>query len=315
MPARTGPERRALQVLARVVSESPFRATELIDRVCAGTREAFGLERVEWSAERLVPVAVKGRPPPDEADLSVLNALGEAAAAVADRARDVDHADRVKTDFVSIASHELRTPISVVHGIAATLQARAGELEEQQTKALLGTLVQQTARLRDLADQLLDLSRIGADGIPLRPERFSPRERLEELLPRFAADRLDDVHVSADAALELWTDPVAFERVAANLVLNALRYGEPPVEVRTELDDGFRLVVEDNGPGVAPEFVPHLFERFSRSDETRRAGAPGTGLGLAIAGAYADAMGGALSYEPAQPHGARFTLSLPAARS
>lgn len=315
MAARTGGERRALQVLARVVSDSPFRAPELIDGVCAGTRDAFGLERVEWDAERLVAVPVEGTPPPDAADLSVLNALGEAAAAVADRARDVDHADRLKTDFVSIASHELRTPISVVHGIAATLQARAGELEEQQTTALLGTLVQQTARLRDLADQLLDLSRIGADGMPLHPERFSPRERIEELLPRFAADRLDEVCIVADPELVLVTDPVAFERVVANLILNALRYGKPPVEVRVEVDEDVRLVVEDSGPGVAPAFAPHLFERFSRSDESRRAGAPGSGLGLAIASAYADAMGGSLSYEPAQPHGARFTLSLPAAQS
>jgi hypothetical protein len=108
MAARTAPEKRALQVLARVVSDSPFRPAELIDRVCAGTREAFGLEGVEWRPEGLVPVPRAGEPAPDEADLSVLSALGEAAAAVADRARDIDRADRLKTDFVSIASHELR---------------------------------------------------------------------------------------------------------------------------------------------------------------------------------------------------------------
>ena len=77
----------------------------------------------------------------------------------------------------------------------------------------------------------------------------------------------------------------------------------------------FRLVVEDRGPGVAPEFVPRLFERFSRSDETRRTGQSGAGLGLSIASAYADAMGGRLEYQDAEPHGARFTLSLPEARS
>jgi signal transduction histidine kinase len=302
-------------VLARVVADSPFRAGDLIDRVCAGARDAFGLKRVEWDHEQLVPVPREGQPPPDATDLSVLTALSEAAAAVADRARAVDHADRLKTDFVSIASHELRTPISVVHGIAATLQARAGSLEQGQTDALLSTLVQQTARLRDLADQLLDLSRIGADGMPLLPERFAPRERLDELVPRFAGERRDDIRIEADPELELETDPVAFERVAANLILNALRYGEPPVEVRIDGVDGFRLTVEDRGPGVPPQFVPHLFERFSRSDDSRRSGTTGSGLGLAIACAYADAMGGRLAYEPAQPNGARFTLSLPAARS
>jgi len=317
MPLQTAPEERALHVLARVVADSPFRARELIDRVCAGTRDAFGFARVEWHPpDALVPVTQEGEPPPDEADLSVLNALGEAAAAVAERARDVDEADRLRNHFVSVASHELRAPISVVHGIAATLHARSGELREEQVHMLLGTLVQQTGRLRDLADQLLDLSRIESGGLPCTPERFRPRERLEDLLPRIAADRLEDVRLLVDPDVELVTDPTAFERVAANLVLNALRYGAPPVEIRAEAGNGdARLVVEDRGPGVEPEFVPRLFDRFSRSDETRRVGAPGAGLGLSIASNYARAVGGALRYEAAEPRGARFTLSLPAARS
>jgi signal transduction histidine kinase len=315
MPARAVSEERALHVLARVVSDTPFRARELIDRVCAGTREAFGFKRVEWRPPvGLVPVPGEGQPPPDQADLSILSALGEAAAAVAEKARDVDRADRRKTDFVSVASHELRTPISVVHGIAATLHARIDDLDGMQVHALLGTLVQQTDRLRDLADQLLDLSRIESGRPGLQPDRFRPRDRLEELLPRIAAGRRD-VRIDVDPGIELVTDPIAFERVAANLILNALRYGEPPVEVRGENGKAFRLVVEDHGEGVPAEFVPHLFERFSRSDDTRRAGAPGAGLGLSIACAYAEALGGHLAYEEADPHGARFTLSLPATRS
>ena len=79
-------------------------------------------------------------------------------------------------------------------------------------------------------------------------------------------------------------------------------------------DEQFRLVVEDHGPGVAPEFVPRLFERFSRSDESRRSGprAPASG---SRSPRPTRALGGELGYEPAQPRGARFTLSLPAARS
>jgi signal transduction histidine kinase len=315
MPVGTASEERALQLLARVVADSPFRARELIERVCAGTRDAFGFKRVEWQPpDVLVPVPEQGRPPPGEDELSVLTALGEAAAAVADRARDVDRAERRKTDFVSVASHELRTPISVVHGIAATLHARVSDLDEPQAHALLATLVQQTDRLRDLADQLLDLSRLesGAGGTA---ERFHPRERLDDLLPRFAGDRQADVRIDVDQKLELETDPIGFERVAANLILNALRHGEPPVEVRAEDGGAFRLVVEDHGEGVPPDFVPLLFERFSRSDDTRRAGLVGTGLGLSIACAYAESLGGHLEYEDAEPHGARFILSLPAARS
>ena len=309
-------EERALHVLTRVVSDSPFRARELIDRVCVGTREAFGFKRVEWHPpDGLVPVAREGEPQPDQTDLSVLSALGEAAAAVAERARDVVDADRLKYDFVSVASHELRAPISVVHGIAATLNARLDDLRDDQVHALLNQLVLQTDRLRDLADQLLDLSRIESGGAVGPPEHFDPRERLDDLLPRIAGERAGDVRVLVEPGSTLVVDPLAFDRVAANLILNALRYGAPPVEVRAEPGDPFRLVVEDHGPGVAPEFVPRLFERFTRSDDSRRTGVPGSGLGLSIASAYAKAFGGKLAYEPAQPRGARFTLSLPAARS
>jgi signal transduction histidine kinase len=309
-------EERALQVLTRVVSDSPFRARELIDRVCVGTREAFGFKRVEWHPpDGLVPVPGEGEPPPDKADLSVLSALGAAAAAVAEKARDVGDADRLKRDFVSIASHELRAPISVVHGIAATLQARVDDLRGDQVHALLGQLVMQTDRLRDLADQLLDLSRIESGGAVGPPERFDPRERLDDLLPRIAGERAGDVRVLVEPGTTVVVDPVAFDRVAANLILNAIRYGAPPVEVRGEPGDPFCLVVEDRGPGVAPEFVPRLFERFTRSDDSRRTGVQGSGLGLSIATAYAKAFGGKLAYEPAQPRGARFTLSLPVARS
>ena len=315
MPPGTATEERALHVLARVVADSPFRARELIDRVCTGTRDAFGFKRVEWRPPHaLVPVPDEGEPPPDEADLSVLTALGEAAAAVADRARDVDHAERVKNDFVSIASHELRAPISVVHGIAATLQARVEDLDVHQVRALLGSLVQQTDRLRNLADQLLDLSRVDSPDSG-RVDRFRPRALLDELVPRITGDRVGEVRVLVEPHRELTADATAFERVAANLILNALAHGEPPVQVRAEDDVEFRLVVEDSGEGVAPEFVPRLFERFSRSDETQRSGSPGVGLGLSIAAAYAAALGGRLGYEQARPHGARFTLTLPAARS
>jgi signal transduction histidine kinase len=93
--------------------------------------------------------------------------------------------------------------------------------------------------------------------------------------------------------------------------VNAFRYGAPPVTVRADQRDRhFRLTVEDRGPGVAPEFVPDLFERFTRSGGNRASG-DGTGLGLAIARSYANAHRGDLIYHHAEPHGARFELVLP----
>ena len=118
--------------------------------------------------------------------------------------------------------------------------------------------------------------------------------------------------VDIDPALEATVDPGVFDRILSNLVTNALRYGGPPITVFAgQVDGRLKVAVEDRGEGVPTEFVPALFERFSRSDSARPKG-PGTGLGLAIARSYAEAHQGELAYREAEPHGARFEVVLPA---
>jgi len=137
------------------------------------------------------------------------------------------------------------------------------------------------------------------------------RERLETVVAAAAGVHLEDVVLEVDEGLEVRIDPAALDRIVSNLVTNALRYGRPPVVVRAErADRHFRLAVEDAGPGVPDEFVPSLFERFTRS-RSGRDRVTGTGLGLAIARSYAAAHGGDLIYEPADPTGARFRLVIP----
>jgi signal transduction histidine kinase len=139
------------------------------------------------------------------------------------------------------------------------------------------------------------------------------RARVEELIAAVASDRPGDVEVDVAPELEAEADPTAFDRIVSNLVVNALRYGRPPVVVRADrANDHLRVVVEDRGEGVPPEFVPDLFERFTRSRQAR-ARAIGTGLGLAIARSFARAHQGDLTYAAAEPTGARFELLLPAA--
>jgi signal transduction histidine kinase len=255
-------------------------------------------------------------------ELELLTTLGWVAAVFVDKAdryaeleralEELRDIDRVKSDFISIASHELRTPLAAVHGIAATLHFRGNELAREQLGQLRSTLYGQTARITALVDQLLDLSRLDAGAVKLEPERFRPRERIEGLLPTIAADRLGEIELAVPPALEVVTDPAGFTRIVANLVTNALKYGGPPVEVLAEEPNGsFKLVVQDRGEGVDPDFVPLLFDRFSRADAVRRGQLVGAGLGLAIARSFAQTLGGDLLYEPAQPHGARFALVLP----
>jgi two-component system sensor histidine kinase MtrB len=114
------------------------------------------------------------------------------------------------------------------------------------------------------------------------------------------------LELEVDESLAVNADPLVLERVIANLLTNAVRYGAPPIVLRAEQSETYlRIAVEDRGEGVLPELAPHIFERFSRGNE-----AAGTGLGLAIARAYARAHGGDLFYSPLEP-GARFELILP----
>jgi signal transduction histidine kinase len=257
-----------------------------------------------------------------EQELLLLSTLGRVAAVFIDKADQystLEHAleelrrvDQTKTDFVGVASHELRTPIAVVHGIASTLHLRGHELTDDQLDELRQTLFEQTTRLAALAQSLLDLSRIDAGSVRPEPQRFRPRERIETLLSQIAPDRLGDVRVVVRPDLELVTDPDALERIVANLVTNALHYGAPPVKVQAVEAEPFRLLVEDHGNGVDPGFVERLFDRFSRGRESERQRVGGAGLGLAIARSYAVALGGDLLYEDRCP-GARFALELPGA--
>jgi signal transduction histidine kinase len=223
----------------------------------------------------------------------------------------LERADEIKTNFVALAAHELRTPAATVHGLVETIYVRRDELSETQLRELEEALREQTARLRRLVDQLLDMSRLDAEAVKIEPEPLKIRERVEEVLALNAGERAPDVTVDVPGELQAKVDSAAFERILSNLIVNALRYGEPPVKVSAhQTDRHFRLTVEDSGEGVAPEFVPNLFDRFTRgAPATRRVG--GTGLGLAIARSYARAHDGDLIYEPAHPRGARFQFVLP----
>jgi signal transduction histidine kinase len=161
-----------------------------------------------------------------------------------------------------------------------------------------------------LVEQLLDLSRLDADAIDIVPEHVRVRAHVEEIVRSVAPDpRAVEVDVPDDATATV--DRNVLDRVIGNLLTNAFRYGAPPVIVSAERTDRhLRVSVRDQGRGVAPEFIPDLFERFSRS-EGSRASATGTGLGLAIARSYARAHGGDLFYEDAVPSGAVFRLVLP----
>ena len=170
-------------------------------------------------------------------------------------------------------------------------------------------LSQQSKRLFELVENLLDLSRLEADSLRISPVEIEVRERLEEIVDVVVDG--SEIRIDVAEGLRAVVDAQAFDRILSNLLANAVRHGAPPFFVSAASSSGeLSVTIEDRGSGVAEEFVGSLFERFTRGATPSGEGA---GLGLSIAQSYARAHGGTLTYEPAKPHGARFRLILPVA--
>src|SRR5205823_2085243 len=136
-------------------------------------------------------------------------------------------------------------------------------------------------RLDALAAQLLDLAHLDAGTVPVRLERLRLRARVEQIVSVLAEQR--ELRIEVPPQLEAHADPVAFDRIVSHLLANALRYGAPPIRIGAlERGGGVSLLVEDAGRGVAAEFAPLLFDRFTRSGESALHVPEGAGLGLAI---------------------------------
>ena len=193
-------------------------------------------------------------------ELNLIRTLGALTGLALDRARlfaqeretlrALRHADQLKTDFIALAAHELRTPVTSVHGFVRTLNSAGERLGDASRRELSIALEQQTSRMMTLVEQLLDLSRLDAEAVSIQPEPLRLKERLQELVAATGAER-DTVAVEVADELEALLDPMVVERVVTNLVTNALRYGAPPVLVHAERRDRHvRIAVEDRGDGA-----------------------------------------------------------------
>ena len=241
-------------------------------------------------------------------DVELLELVAARVALAIERARlheEVRLLDRLKTNFVAIASHELRTPATAVYGVLTTLERRGDELTPEVRDQLLRTGVEQGERLRRLLEELLDLSRLDSGAIKVDPKPLVVRPALEQIA-RLALAPGTPVSFDVPVDLAAVADRLVLDRVVSNLLSNATRYGEPPFRVSAEQRDRhLRITVSDEGAGVPEELRSRLFERFAPGAETGS-----SGLGLAIARLYARAHGGDIVYDPLD-RGARFELILP----
>jgi signal transduction histidine kinase len=233
--------------------------------------------------------------------------------------RTLDELRRLSTlraDFVSLVSHELRSPMASVIGSARTLRQRWRELSAEQREAFLDLIAAETDRLSGLIGDVLDTSRIEAGTFTYE---FGVVDVAELVRDSVAAASLgqDEVAVSATVPEPLPAvrgDRERLRQVLANLLENAVKYStaEGGVLVHAFADVGaVRVEVADSGPGIASEHHQLIFEKFGRV-ATDGSGKPGTGLGLFIARSIAEAHGGSLAVRSEPRRGATFTLTLPA---
>jgi two-component system sensor histidine kinase KdpD len=221
----------------------------------------------------------------------------------------------VRDEFLAHASHELRTPLSHIKGFVSTLRQTDIEWDDESRADFLAETEREADRLGKMITDLLDMTRLESGGLdPSHRTRVTPLELVDGGVNRvhgLLADRAVELDVPEDLPNVL-VDVAQAERVIANLLENAAKYGPPDRPIRVgagRVDSSVVICVDDEGPGIPQDSLERIFEKFVRLQPTART-VPGTGLGLAISRYIAEAHGGSLRAE-ALARGARFVLTLP----
>lgn len=216
-------------------------------------------------------------------------------------------------EFVSIASHDMRTPLAVVDGsIQILLKASANN--ETPDPQMLGLVQRQTRSLIVLVNDLLTTSRIDAGALMAEPIAVNVHSLFEKVSETVM--QAQPLEIECENELYVLADPSHAERIMVNLLMNAYKYGSPPFQLRgtATTSDEVELRVLDQGAGIPTSLQPRLFERFVRSAEAVAKDA-GTGLGLSIVKGLTEANGGSVQYEGTSAAGASFVVRLPAAKA
>jgi two-component system phosphate regulon sensor histidine kinase PhoR len=225
--------------------------------------------------------------------------------------------ERIRRDFVANASHELRTPLTSIRGFVEALED--GAIAEPPTaERFLGKIRTHADRMADLVEDLLELSRLEAGERPPQWEEVPPVEIAEDVAASFAerAGRKEISLTRSDSgAPTVVTDADRLRRIVENLVDNAVKYtptgGHVEIVTAPGPNGGSILEVRDDGPGIGPEHLPRIFERFYRVDKARSRELGGTGLGLAIVKHLAEGMGASLGVTSKVGKGTVFTVTVP----
>jgi signal transduction histidine kinase len=245
--------------------------------------------------------------------------FGKLAASFEAMARQLAELDKLKAEVVSVASHELKTPINVILGYTQLLQQEIyGPLTEKQ-RGVASILERQIKQLSHLVHQLLDITRFEAGGgkLDIRPlELHGFLHNLEDAFQVLADQRGIRFQLSLDEALPhtVYWDGDRMNEVIGNLLSNAFKFTEQGGEVDLDVmpvDQGLQLEVKDTGAGIPADQLPRIFEKFYQADNQRMASQAGTGLGLAIVRQIVEAHGGSVACDSTPGVGTSFTIILP----
>jgi signal transduction histidine kinase len=245
--------------------------------------------------------------------------LGDLARSFETMTAQLRELDRLKAEFVSVASHEIKTPLSVIRGYVTLLaDGIYGDVNEQQHKTLEAVSAQ-TDRLGRLVHRLLDVSRFEAGGARLELRDIDLHAFFDDLTADFRVLATQNgiefpVRLAPDLPPTIVGDEDRLSEVLGNLLSNAFKFTDAGGTIRVEAarcDGGIQVEVEDTGVGIAQDKLPRIFEKFYQVENDAQPRSVGSGLGLAIAREIVEAHGGTIGAESQEGKGTRFRVFLP----
>ncbi|MEU4427966.1 ATP-binding protein [Actinoplanes sp. NPDC024001] len=295
----------------------PVGASEV--RAClAGRASGFTVEKQYVHADgHIVEASVTGAVLRDEHDrpqLFATQVIDVTERRAFERAREqherelAERADQL-ADFIAMLTHDVRQPLTGIVSGGEVLLDDWTAMDDETRQRYVRRMTASGRRADHIVTEILTLAQLDAGAIATRPVAVDVHDTV-----RRAVNAIDtQVAVTAPDHVPAFADPVHLQLMLGNLISNAIKYGEPPYEVAVvRLRDRVQIRVIDHGEGVPEEFVPHLFDRFTRADTGIATVKPGTGLGLHFVRQLAEASGIEVGYQPHEPRGAVFTLTLPA---
>lgn len=222
--------------------------------------------------------------------------------------------DRLKAEFLTMVSHELRTPLTTIEGMGLTLERRWDDLDDAVRRDFLARMNANAKSLDELVSKLLDFSRLETGTMAVQPEAVPVAEVVAEVLKRLGhLGQNHNLAVRIEPSLHIRGDRILLDRVLDNLISNALRYTPAGTDVIvTAAHDGpkIRVTISDGGPGMDPDELARLGERFFRGGDLNSRRIPGTGLGLALVKEILRLHGSELEVTSARGRGTTFSFAL-----